>query len=608
MIYNQANTYNNSFTPFHLYPKASDRKIWSNLPTSYTEPLLEEAARIAHVPIEVLPASLFRSYSTHGNRVDYETLYFDRRARLATLILAESILYDGRYLLPILDGLWAICEESAWQLPAHNNYERDMPVTSLPDVNRPVLDLFACETGAFLATAYYLLHDAYVIFEPRLLKRIKDELYKRIVKPYLTQHFWWMGNGLEPMNNWTIWCTQNILLTSFLTPQDTSTQREIFYKACKSIDYFLEEYGQDGCCDEGPQYYRHAGLCLYTSLSLLNHVTDGHFESIYSMEKIKNIASYICYVRVNEHYSINYADCAAAAGPLGVREYLFAEACHLDNMRQYATKDYYEDTKAGQRQLEDINLYDRLQGLFNYSRIKADYADLDLSHMPIIEDHYYDSVGLLIARDTHYVFAAKAGNNDDSHNHNDTGSITLYKDEKPFLVDVGVENYTKKTFSSERYTLWAMQSDYHNLPTICHTMQDHGPNAKATDVFLDLTDTDVHFDMMLTDAYPVEGLLHYHRTLHFQKEKGILLKDTFDFHPDADVSVILNFMTYEKPILENNQIHVGDLGTLTVASKTSFIAIETIPIQDSRLALSWKHPIYRIRITLDEPYGEIYIQ
>ncbi|MBQ8969943.1 MAG: heparinase II/III family protein, partial [Lachnospiraceae bacterium] len=46
--------------------------------------------------------------------------------------------------------------------------------------------------------------------------------------------------------------------------------------------------------------------------------------------------------------------------------------------------------------------------------------------------------------------------------HNDVGSFTLYKEGKPFLIDLGVETYTKKTFSEDRYEIWTMQSAYHN--------------------------------------------------------------------------------------------------------------------------------------------------
>ncbi len=83
------------------------------------------------------------------------TRLFARRAPLCALVMAEGV-ETGRFP-DIADTVWAICEESAWQLPAHNSYIRDTPQLPLPDVTRPIVDLFAAETGALLAlcTAYW---------------------------------------------------------------------------------------------------------------------------------------------------------------------------------------------------------------------------------------------------------------------------------------------------------------------------------------------------------------------------------------------------------------------------------------------------------------------
>src|ERR1039458_9780307 len=78
-------------------------------------------------------------------------------------------------------------------------------------------------------------------------------------------------------------------------------------------------------------------------------------------------------------------------------------------------------------------------------------------------------------------FAVLAANNGRSHSHNETGSYIIYQDGQPVAIDVGVEAYTAKTFSPERYTIWTMQSAYHNLPTIGGVMQHDGVKFQATD-------------------------------------------------------------------------------------------------------------------------------
>ena len=99
-----------------------------------------------------------------------------------------------------------------------NSYIRDTRQLILPDTSRPVLDLFACETAALLSTVYYLLREQLDDVSELICKNIFDLIESRLVRPYLEDQFWWMGNGNEPMCNWTPWCTQNVLLSVFLLP------------------------------------------------------------------------------------------------------------------------------------------------------------------------------------------------------------------------------------------------------------------------------------------------------------------------------------------------------------------------------------------------------
>ena len=78
--------------------------------------------------------------------------------------------------------------------------------------------------------------------------------------------------------------------------------------------------------------------------------------------------------------------------------------------------------------------------------------------------------------------AAKGGTNGESHNHNDIGSFIVALDGVPVLIDAGVGEYTKQTFSNRRYELWPMVSPYHNLPTVNGHQQQPGVEFAARDV------------------------------------------------------------------------------------------------------------------------------
>ncbi|MDR1765911.1 MAG: heparinase II/III-family protein [Lachnospiraceae bacterium] len=494
-------------SPFHFpFPDIDDRPAWDGLPTDVKDALVADAAR---TPYPTLLATDYLEFSRTGDRGHFEEKYFRRRTMLDAFVLAECICDDGRFLDDIVNGLALICEEPAWQLPAHNSYIRDTPQLPLPDVTRPVIDLFAAETGAILGVACRLLKPRLDAVSPIILDNVGHTLRNRLVGPYLDTHFWWMGGGDGPMNNWTAWCTQNILITALCFPWGESMAPDvlprILTQARASLGCFLDEYGEDGCCDEGALYYRHAGLCLFTCMELLGAAAS------YDDPKIRNIAAYILHVHAAGPWYVNFADCSPVPGRCGVREFLFGRRTGNPALMAFAAEDF--------RQSEDRlctyehSLYDRLLTLFTYNEIMgyavtlhgsaasmghAVTAHAGTAHkpdagLPIAEptddptcaahpDIFYPSTGLLITRDARLLLAVKAGDNADSHNHNDVGSFIVYKDGRPLFIDVGVETYTKKTFSPQRYGIWTMQSQYHNLPTIRGCMQRDGGSFRATGV------------------------------------------------------------------------------------------------------------------------------
>src|SRR5690554_6345023 len=121
--------------------------------------------------IPMLTYSKYREFEHTGERPGDQNPYFLRRAML-TRALVEYIMGDQSMLTHIEDLLWAICEETSWVVPAHeeqgpNYWDIEPPIvrttplgahTSLtrePDS----IDLFAAETGAIVAETVYLVGD-----------------------------------------------------------------------------------------------------------------------------------------------------------------------------------------------------------------------------------------------------------------------------------------------------------------------------------------------------------------------------------------------------------------------------------------------------------------
>lgn len=144
---------------FQLFPRAAERACWEGLSAAYREQLIQAGKAAQKRPWPLLTAAKWLAYSENGNRTDFEKPYFARREKLCELCMAECVQGRGRFLGDIIDGVFLILEESSWVLPAHHNYERDAQPLGLPDPDRPIRDLFACETGALLAVADYLLNE-----------------------------------------------------------------------------------------------------------------------------------------------------------------------------------------------------------------------------------------------------------------------------------------------------------------------------------------------------------------------------------------------------------------------------------------------------------------
>lgn len=699
------------FLPFTPAAPIQDRGYWEGLGKDIISRLIADGE--AHLPADwgTILATDYLEFSRTGNREHFEDKQFSRRTLLNTLVLAECAENKGRFLDDIVNGIYAICGEAAWQLPAHNSYVRDTPQLPLPDTSRPVIDLFAAETGAVLAAACYCLRPVLDGFGAGITRTggdagpaspagggadsaspvgdgagaaspagggagpafsasggagpastagggagaastagggvirrmVEDELDRRIFTPYLTEHFWWMGDGKSHMNNWTVWCTQNVLLAAALSGLDDARRSAVFIKACRSIDYFLAEYGEDGCCDEGAQYYRHAGLCLFGCTEILNGMTGGFFEGLYQEPKVRNIAAYIQKVHVAGPYYINFSDCSPVAGRCGGREFLFGKRTENPSLMRLAAEDYAsaEDPLLAR----EHNLFYRLQVLSchgemtEYLRRMAEGKCVEggpgsISRPSAADgtgDIFYPSVGLFVARDKHFCLAAKAGDNDDSHNHNDTGSFTLYRDGQPMFIDIGVETYQKKTFSPQRYEIWTMQSQYHNLPTFtgCSpedalrlpygyaanfagtgtvgAMEHNGLKYAARDVSWKLTPETAEISMELAGTYPDVRVRSYRRSIFFRKGSCITISDHADCAPLAPV---LSLITYEQPGWDgrSEMLTVGSLGACRIEGAVE-VSLKRLPITDKRLRTAWKHDIWRVlvrfvnevRIVIREP-------
>lgn len=333
-------------------------------------------------------------------------------------------------------------------------------------------------------------------------------------------------------------------------------------------------------------YYRHAALCLHGALTILDAVAAGLFAGVWQQPKIRNMAEYIAHMHVAGRYYFNFADSSAVVEPCSAREYLFGQAVGSKMLAEFAAADRAASNNS--HMPGEWNLWYRVQELLAGPTLPAAAPP----HPASQRDIFYPGIGLFIARDEQFSLAVKGGNNGEGHNHNDVGSVTLYKRGRPFLIDVGVETYTAKTFSARRYEIWTMQSAFHNLPTFAGVMQSAGEAFGARDVEVGFDEGSARIALDISDAYPPEAQLHsYRRVVSLLRGRHVEIVDTYDGGKPA----VLSLMTCLAPTVGPDRIDLADLGSIFVEGAGE-IEIDEIVVEDARLRSAWPEKIYRLRL------------
>jgi hypothetical protein len=592
---------------FRPYPLADDRAAWNGLPEKAREAYVRLGGEALRTSWEPLPATLFIEFARTGNRSHFEGAAQRRRKALEALTLAECIEDKGQFIDQIGNGIWAISEETFWGVPAHLSAQK--AGVGLPDVQEPIIELFSAETGAQLSWTLYLLGERLDKFSPLLRKRVVAEIDRRILTPFLQRDdFWWMGNDpSKHLNNWTPWITSNVLTCALLVETDPARRAALVHKALRVLDHFINQYPADGGCDEGPGYWNANGGALFQCLELLHQATNGQLD-IYREPLIQDIGRYIYRAHIAGAWMVNYGDAAARGHIDGALVYRYGRAIGDPFMIGFGA--WALQGTADEAGLEALG---RLLPARFSTTVAADVKP----RQPLVRDTWLPDLQLMTARDqpgsaNGLFLAVHGGHNAESHNHNDVGSCIVAVDGQPVLIDVGVETYTRKTFSPQRYEIWTMQSAYHNLPTINGVMQGAGREYAARDVTYRADDAVAEVSLDLAGAYPKEaGVDRWQRRFRFVRGREIELTDAYSLQ-SRQGPLVLNFMTAcdvdasapGRLVLAGGKNPAADGNPgLTIAFDPAALraTVETVPVEDGKIKSVWGDHVNRIQLVIEKP-------
>jgi hypothetical protein len=526
----------NNWKPFPKLPSE-----WANqVPDSVIRSIIKQAEGIKNTPFTNIPANITLEYVRNGNRTNYERLSFDKRNRLFTLVLAESMENKGRFTDAIVNGVWNICEETYWGVTAHIGTQKRG--SGLPDVTDPTVDLFGAETAAVMALTDYFTGSKLDSISPLIRERINIEVNRKILNSFENEaaRYGYLGSGKRTVkvNNWNPWVISNCMTAFLLLEKNEEHRVKLLAHSLHLLDLYINGLGDDGATDEGPSYWFAAGLALFDGLHMVADATNQKI-SVFDLPIIQKLGAYIYQTHIDDDYFVNVADATPKIKADGIGIYRFGKAVNDTGMMGFGAWAYHHI----QDNTPKVESFFKPRQLWNLMTVTECAAARQNENR--ITNMYLPSVELMTARTNNNLFVAShGGNNGESHNHNDVGDFIVYADGAPVIIDAGKGTYMAITFSKDRYTLWYNTSPYHNLPLMNGTQQETGAAAKATNVKYHSANAITTFNMNIDKAYSEKaGIQLWNRNIEIDQQKNsIQVNDTYRFtSPNAQLSQ--TFMT-----------------------------------------------------------------
>jgi hypothetical protein len=317
-------------------------------------------------------------------------------------------------------------------------------------------------------------------------------------------------------------------------------------------------------------------------------------------------------VHIADDYFVNFADAAAKVRPSGELVYRYGKRIGDDRLASFGAYLCALSRGEGSGFLGKggytVGRY--LPEIFNDAELRMAQAK-----PPLVRDAWLDGIQVMTARCTEgttkgFFLAAKGGHNAESHNHNDVGNFIVYRDGRPILIDAGVETYSRKTFSSQRYEIWTMQSAYHNLPTIDGVMQSPGRQFAARDVRYEANDDRARLDLDIAGAYPKQAhVKSWLRAIRLNRGNDVAITEDYSLEKPAREITLTLLTPCKASVAREGQLLLETMDGAEPRPRVRVLfdggrlkpILETIPVEDSHLRSVWPGRLTRILLKAEAP-------
>ena len=524
-----------------------DRKAWDVLAkTPAFARVIRDAEKLLPLPIPELTDELFLDFSQTGNRSRCQRVLSQRHGRVPTLVVAECLENEGRFLPALEEAIRAVCSEKTWVMPAHDRRLHNFR----QEVNE--IDLAVAGLSWNLTTAHYWLGQR---LSAPVRELIVSELERRTFRPFegmITKgepRMWW----LTGTNNWNAVCLAGV--TGSALAMIESPERRAFFVAAaeKSVQYFLKGFTSDGYCSEGIGYWNYGFGHFIMLAETVRQATGGQIDMM-DDPKVEQIARFGRRIEILPGLYPAFADCSVGSEP-GIRWMAYVSRRFGMGLTDVERQGLLL-TPGPSSSLFEL-------GLMTFANSASERPATKPGESVAQLRDWFDEAGILICRPAaddscRMGVALKGGHNAEHHNHNDVGSFVVAVGGGLPLLDPGGEVYTARTFSSKRYESAVLNSLGHPVPRVAGQLQRSGRSAAAKVVQFEITDKSDKLVLDLRAAYGVKALKQLTRTFEFSRagQGSLTVIDTVEFtSPQEFGTALVTFSDWKQP--SPNQLIVG---------------------------------------------------
>ena len=442
--------------------------------------------------------TLWHEYGRTGVRRNYDRVQHAKRTALGCAAVLALFRREPRWIDRVHDYTWSICEETNWVPPEH--------MGSYP------IDLFSAETGFQLAEMAHLLGG---LLDQELVDRIRDEVERRILAPYLRKVYGWFDGH----NNWTGVCESSVGAAFLYLEKDPVRLARAINRVLSGLDRFRRRaFLADGGSSEGVGYWQYGLINTVAFSEQLRLRTRGRVD-VLGHEKFKQIARYPGAALVAPGVYYHCSDCHGRASFAPGFIARLAERTGVDELKAFLNR---RSISIGPNR-------------FAHMIRTILWWDGRTHRLPTITDRLLPdtAVARLVCPRHKLVLMAKAGHNAENHNHNDVGSFALYVAGEPVLCDPGCGLYDGRYFGPHRYENPVCGSSGHSVPVIAGRQQEFGADHCGTIEAFDAAGPVKRLELEFAKAYGLRSLRRLDRSilLHARgRDAGrLVLEDAFTF-------------------------------------------------------------------------------